>query len=70
MDDYFHSLPTITEAKDIVMQVKKSLQRRGFKLTKFLSNCPEALERIPCEDLDESKNFTSVLGQKWSFVND
>ena len=24
MDDYFHSLPTITEAKDIVMQVKKA----------------------------------------------
>ena len=52
------------------MQVKECLQRGGFKLTKFISNCPEVLERIPCEDLDESKNFTRVLGQKWNFVDD
>ena len=63
MDYYVHSLPTITEAKDTVMQVKECLQRGGFKLTKFLSNCAEVLEQIPCEDLDESKNFTRVLGQ-------
>ena len=70
MDDDVHSLPTITEAKDTVMQVKECLQRGGFKLTKFLSNCPEVLEQIPCEDLDESKDFTRVLGQKWNFVDD
>ena len=50
MDDYVHSLPTISEAKDTVMQVKECLQRGGFKLTKFFSNCPEVLEKIPCED--------------------
>ena len=60
MVDYVPSLPTITEAKDTVMQVKECLQRGGFK---FLSNCPEVLERIPCQDLDESKDFTRVLGQ-------
>ena len=70
MDDYGHSLPTITEAKDTAMQVKECLQRVGFKLTKFLSNCPEVLERIPCEDLDESKDFTRILGQKRNFVDD
>ena len=52
------------------MQVKECLQRGGFKLTKFFSNCPEVLEQIPCEDLDESKDFTRVLGQKWNFVDD
>ena len=70
MDDYVHSLPTITEANDTVMQVKECLQRGGFKLAKFLSNCCEVLEQIPCEDLDESKDFTRVLGQKWNFVDD
>ena len=70
MDDYVHSLPTISEAKDTVVQVKECLQRGGFKLTKFLSKCPEVLERIPCDDLDESKDFTCVLGQKWNFVDD
>ena len=60
MDDYVCSLPTITEAKDTVMQVKECLKRGGFK---FLSNCSEVLERIPCQDLDESKDFTRVLGQ-------
>ena len=70
MDDYVHSLPTITEAKDTVMQVKECLQREGFNLTKFFSYCPEVLERIPCEELDESKDFTRVLGQKWNFVDD
>ena len=48
MEDYVHSLPTITEAKDTVMQVKYCLQRGGSKLTEFLSNCTEVLERIPC----------------------
>ena len=62
MDDYVHLLPNITEAKDPVMQVKECLQQGVFKLTKFLSNCPEVLERIPFEDLDESKDFTRVLG--------
>ena len=70
MDDYVHLLPTITEAKDSVMQVKECLQRGGFKLTKFLSNCPEVLERIPFEDLDESKIFTRSLVQKWNLVDD
>ena len=70
MDDYVQSLPTIREAKDTVMQVKECLQRVGFKLTKFLSNCPEVLERIPCDDLDESKDFTRVLRQKLNFVDD
>ena len=70
MDDYVHSLPTITEAKERVMQVKECLQPGGFKLTKFLFNCPEVLERNPSEDLDESKDFTRVVGQKWNFVDD
>ena len=70
MDDQDHSLPTITEAKDTVMEVQKCLQQGDFKLTKFLSNCSEVLERIPCEDLDESKDFSCVLGQKWNFVGD
>ena len=39
-------------------------------MTKFFSNCPQVLEQIPCEDLDESKNFTRVLRQKWNFVVD
>ena len=68
--DDVHSLPTIIEAKDTVMQVKECLQRGGFKLTKFLSKCPEVLEQIPFEDLDESKDLTRVLGKKWNFVDD
>ena len=69
-DKYVHSLFTITEAKDTVMQVKECLQRGGFKLTKFLLSCTEVMERIPCEDLDEYKDFTSVLGQICNFVDD
>ena len=52
------------------MQAKECLQRGDFILTRFLSNCPEVLERFPCEDLDESKDFTRALGQKWNFVDD
>ena len=70
MDDYVHSLPTIAEAKDTVMQVKECLQRGGFRLTKFLSNCPEVRQRIPCEDIDETNGFTRVLGPKWNFVDE
>ena len=70
MDNHVHSLSTITEAKDTVMQVKECLQRGGLKLTKFLSNCPEVLEQIPSEDLDASKDINRLLGQKWNFVDD
>ena len=38
-------------------------------MTKFLSISPEVLEQIPCEDLDESKDFTRVLGQIWNLVD-
>ena len=63
MDDYVHSLPTVTEAKDTNAS-QRMPPTGGFNLIKFLSDCPDVLKRILCEDLDKSKDFTRVLGQK------
>ena len=43
MNDYVHLLPTITESKYTVKQVKE------FWIEQILSNCPEVLEQILCE---------------------
>ena len=43
---------------------------RRFQINQVLINCTEVLERSACEDLDKSKDFTRVIGQKWNFVND
>ena len=70
MDDYIHSLPSLEEAIETINQIKDSLHKSGFRLTKFVSNKHEALRFIEQEDRDELKEIKRVLGQKWNTRTD
>ncbi|XP_075259989.1 uncharacterized protein LOC142351729 [Convolutriloba macropyga] len=45
MDDYIQSLPTTSEAKEVISQTTRCLKNGGFKLTKFVSNQPDSAKR-------------------------
>ena len=70
MDDYIQSLPTISEAKEVISQTTRCLKNGGFRLTKFVSNQPDVLAEISSDDKDETKEITRVLGQKWNITTD
>ena len=57
MDDYIHSLPTISEAKEVISQTTRCLKNGGFRLTKFVSNEPDVLAEISSDDKDETKEI-------------
>ena len=69
MDDYVHLLPTITESKYTVKQVKECLQRWGFGLNKFYQNVLKYWNKFYAKSQRESKDFTRVWGHKWNFVD-
>ena len=70
IDDYIQSLQTISEAKEVISQTKRSLKNGGFRLTKFVSNEPDVLAEISSDKKDETKEIISVLGQKWNITTD
>ena len=70
MDDYIQSLPTISEAKEVISQTTICLKNGGFRLTKFVSNEPDVLAEISSDDKDETKEIIRVLCQKWNKTTD
>ena len=64
MDDYIQSLPTISEAKEVISQTTRCLKNGGFRLKKFVSNEPDVLAEISSDDKDETKEIIRVLVQK------
>ena len=70
MDDYIQSLPTISEAKEVISQTTRCLKIGGFRLTKFVSNEPDVLAEISFDDKDETKEIIRVFGQKWNITTD
>ena len=69
MDDYIQSLPTISEAKEIISQTTRCLKNDGFRLTIFVSNEPDVLAEISSDDKNETKEIIRVLGQKMEHNN-
>ena len=78
MDDCLFSVPTVAEAVFYAQQVSTALNNRGFNLTKWLSNTPEVLKRLPQQKLAKSILSLSgldqvcerVLGLEWDVRND
>ena len=77
MDDCLFSAPTIGEAARLVREVSELLRKRGFQLTKWISNCSSVLQSIPRDSQVKSKvNLTStdlserVLGVQWDLKGD
>ena len=52
MDDYLQSFKTTETAAIKTTEVKDTLQKGGFKLTKFFSNDPNTVIKITGENAD------------------
>lgn len=76
VDDLLSSVPTVAEGRELASGTSEVLAKGGFRLTKFLSNYPEALKDIPEGDrTEESKDISEqtnskVLGLQWNVRND
>ena len=80
VDDCLKSVDTPESAIPLAKNVRELLARRGFRLTKFVSNSPELLNTIPKEEW--GKSFTTLdvsldklptehaLGMLWDIETD
>ena len=50
VDDCLKSMPTVSEAIDLVSELKTLVAKRGFNLTKWTSNSPELVKKVPYSD--------------------
>ena len=64
MNDFKQTYVSEGEARRNAQEIKTVLHTGGFKLTKFLSNKPAALEKLLEEDKAELK-AQRILGQTW-----
>ena len=70
MDDFFHSFQSTEEAQLCVPDLKSTLQKSGFNLTKFLTNKPSALEILESEHIESETEDHRVLGLLWNSSSD
>ena len=74
MDDFVKSGPSAEEAIGIYKLLRARLERGGFHLTKWISNCEQTMTSIDQADksLSSSKTFEaeptspSILGRQWN----
>ena len=50
VDDCLKSMPTVSEAIDLVSELKKLVAKGGFNLTKWTSNSPKVVSKVPYSD--------------------
>lgn len=73
VDDIINGAHTLEGARHRIMELIALLQKGGFELRKWSSNCPEILEDIPVSylevplsfELDADKKNINILGIKW-----
>ncbi|XP_071573556.1 uncharacterized protein [Temnothorax nylanderi] len=76
VDDLLSGADTIAEVKRIRDETTKVLNKAGFQLRKWASNCPEVLEDMPHADTDEPIHFINrneeicTLGMHWNTSSD
>ena len=69
IDDYLQSFNTTENAAITKTEVKDTLHRSGFKLTKFFSNDPNTVMKITGENAD-TVTEQRILGQMWNKKED
>ena len=70
MDDFVHSFESIEIAQASSLKLKTVLNKGGFNLTKFVSNKPEALVRLPETDAVGINSTQRILGVHWDTNDD
>ena len=74
MDDSVKSVPSAEQAIEIYKLLRAMLAKRGFHLTKWISNCEQTMTSIDQADKSPSSSKTfeaeptspSILGQQWN----
>ena len=69
MDDYLQSFKTTENAAITTTEVKDTLQKGGFKLTKFFSNDSNIVMKITGENADTATE-QRISGQMWNAKED
>ena len=69
MDDYLQGFKTTEMAAITTTEVKDTLQKGGFKLTKFFSNDSNTVMKITGENADTAIE-QRILGQMWNAQED
>ncbi|XP_075264413.1 uncharacterized protein LOC142356371 [Convolutriloba macropyga] len=70
MDDFVHSFVNEQKAETAVQNLRQTLSKGGFSLTKFVSNSVQCLNKMPKEHCDKEKDKHRVIGVMWNTVND
>ena len=70
MDDFVHSFVDEQKAQAAVHDLRQTLSKGGFCLTKFVSNSVQCFSKTPKEHCDKEKDKHRVLGAVWDTVND
>ena len=78
VDDLLKSVDSISEAASLVIEVDKLCTKSGFNLTKFVSTCPEILEKLPpgkmaektSVSLEINASIERALGVVWCLESD
>ncbi|XP_075246014.1 uncharacterized protein LOC142339679 [Convolutriloba macropyga] len=70
MDDFIQTFSTEEEAANTATELKPVLKTGGFNLTKFLSNNPAVLEKIPEKDRVGIQKLQRIFGQTWNLEFD
>ena len=78
VDDCLFNVNNENTAATLLQNLKKLLAKGGFKLTKWLSNCPKVLENLPKEEKAQVPNnpmptvglCQRVLGLNWDVAFD
>lgn len=79
VDDCLKSVGTEGKATELIRELQELLSEGGFRLHKFVSNCPAVLSTLPAEThgqvstdrmLMSEGNQERVLGIKWNVVSD
>ena len=74
MDDFVKSVPSAEQAIEIYNKLRAMLERGGFHLTKWISNCEQTMTSIDQADKSPSSSKTfeaeptspSILGLQWN----
>ena len=78
MDDFAKSVATVEEAVHVYRDVRKTLQKEGFNLLKWVHNSEVVTRSIHEKDRTDEKSKTfeaephnsSLLGRQWNVNND
>ena len=70
MDNFVHSFVNEQKAETAVQDLRQTLFKGGFNLTKFVLNSVQCLNILPTEHCDNEKDKHRVFGVMWNTVND